>query len=560
MSYTVFALKWRPQDFDAIIGQPRIVTNLKSAVENGRLANAWLFAGPRGVGKTSTARILAKSLNCKKGPTIHPCRECASCKDIGQGRSLDVIEIDGASNRGIDEIRTLRENVKFAPVAAKYKIYIIDEVHMLTTEAFNALLKTLEEPPEFVKFIFATTHPHKVLPTVLSRCQRFDFRRIGMREMVAQLQTIADAEGVNADKDVLYAIARASDGSLRDAESVLDQLAAFSEGSVSLSDVISVLGMVEQETLFEITDLIIRRDPAGVLTHLNNLIDQGKDIGVLLNSLIEHIRNLMVAKVSRGDAALIDLPQESCERLVNQAQKWTLEGLLSAFNILVGAQETAKRLDTLRIPLEVSLLRLAQPASKADPPAARPVPSSPARVNSSPPPCLPQAVSPRADCSAIKDRRGFLTPPPDERDKNVPPIRGGGEMTIMPQPHAGGNADQPPAVSLDAVKDAWKSVVGRLEKVKISVAHYLNEGEAIRIQGAVLTIVFPQNLLLHKEALDMKDNKALVEQAFSEALSARLRVACVLSPEAPQKREETRAHPTVQSAIDMFEGRILKEE
>jgi len=212
MSYTVFALKWRPQNFDQIIGQPHIVNTLKSAIKSNRLAHAYLFAGPRGVGKTSCARILAKVLNCKNGPALNPCQECASCKEIAQGHGLDVIEIDGASNRGIDEIRALRENVKFSPVLGKFKIYIIDEVHMLTEPAFNALLKTLEEPPDFVKFIFATTHPDKIPATILSRCQRFDFRRIPVMEMVAQLQRITAAENIEIDKDVLFAIAKASDG------------------------------------------------------------------------------------------------------------------------------------------------------------------------------------------------------------------------------------------------------------------------------------------------------------------------------------------------------------
>jgi DNA polymerase-3 subunit gamma/tau len=247
MPYTVFALKWRPQDFNNIVGQNHIVNTLKSAIEKNRLAHAYLFAGPRGVGKTSTARILAKSLNCKSGPTLTPCQKCPSCLEIIQGRSLDVIEIDGASNRGIDEIRALRENVKFAPSSGKFKVYIIDEVHQITSDGFNALLKTLEEPPEFVKFIFATTHPHKIMPTILSRCQRLDFRRISVVEIIAQLERIVKAEKISVDKEVLFAIAKASDGSLRDAESILDQLVSFSKDQISLKDVGSVLGLVDQE-------------------------------------------------------------------------------------------------------------------------------------------------------------------------------------------------------------------------------------------------------------------------------------------------------------------------
>ncbi|MDD5195875.1 MAG: DNA polymerase III subunit gamma/tau, partial [Candidatus Omnitrophica bacterium] len=244
MSYTVFALKWRPQDFESIVGQNHIVTTLKNAIQRNRLAHAYLFAGPRGVGKTSTARILARALNCKEGPTLNPCGKCPSCIEIAQGRSFDVIEIDGASNRGIDEIRVLRENVKFPPTSGKFKIYIIDEVHQITPDGFNALLKTLEEPPPFVKFIFATTHPQKVIPTILSRCQRLDFRRIPVVEIIAQLERIARQEKIEIDKEVLFAIAKSSDGSLRDAESLLDQLSSFSKEKISLKDIVSVLGIV----------------------------------------------------------------------------------------------------------------------------------------------------------------------------------------------------------------------------------------------------------------------------------------------------------------------------
>ena len=348
MAYTVFALKWRPQDFESIVGQDHIVGTLKNAIQKSRLAHAYLFTGPRGVGKTSTARILAKALNCKEGPTVTPCQKCSSCLGINQGNSLDVIEIDGASNRGIDEIRALRENVKFSPTQGKYKIYIIDEVHQITPDGFNALLKTLEEPPEFVKFIFATTHPQKVMPTIISRCQRMDFRRITVIEIISQLEKIIREEKIAVDKEVLFAVAKSSDGSLRDAESVLDQLVSFSQGNVSLKDAISVLGMVEQDVLFALTDKIIQKDPQGALQLFNEIIDDGKDPGVFLTNLIEHFRNLMVAKVSKADPKLVDLPQEVCDRLLKQSQSLSLEEIFTVFNVLVTTQEMTKRLDSQR--------------------------------------------------------------------------------------------------------------------------------------------------------------------------------------------------------------------
>ena len=278
MSYLVLARKHRPTKFDEVVGQEHITELLKKAITSERLAHAFLFCGPRGIGKTSCARILAKSLNCKEGPTLKPCGVCPACKEIAAANSFDVLEIDGASNRGIDEMRTLRENAKFAPSYGKYKIYIIDEVHMLTTEAFNALLKTLEEPPEHVKFIFATTDPNKVPATIISRCQRYDFKRISLKGTVEALQDICKKEKFVVESDALYAIAKASQGSFRDALSILDQVSALSDRSIVSGDVCSMLGIVEVDRLFELTDALAAKDCLEVLKVFDSIIDSGKDI------------------------------------------------------------------------------------------------------------------------------------------------------------------------------------------------------------------------------------------------------------------------------------------
>ncbi|OGX44329.1 MAG: DNA polymerase III, subunit gamma and tau [Omnitrophica WOR_2 bacterium RIFCSPLOWO2_12_FULL_51_8] len=528
MPYTVFALKWRPNNFEEVIGQDHITLTLKSAIQKSRLAHAYLFTGPRGVGKTSTARILAKALNCQNGPTVNPCQNCPSCLGIGRGNSLDVLEIDGASNRGIDEIRTLRENVKFAPVQGNFKIYIIDEVHQITTDGFNALLKTLEEPPEYVKFIFATTHPHKVIPTILSRCQRFDFRRIPALEIAAQLGRIAAAEKIAIDKEVLFAIARAADGSLRDAESVLDQLFSFSKEKISLKDVVSVLGIVEQEALFAIADKIIQKDPNGALSLFNQIIDQGKDAGVFLSSLIEHFRNLMVAKVSRADAKLIDLPQEACEKLFSQSNAFTLEEIFSAFNILVNTQEMAKRLDSLRIPLEISLVRLSYGRKDQPAPLAQPkLRSGPAAAPPAPAKTPPQPS---------KDLRQGEPPRPNEDIRNS--LSG---------------------VSLEHVKQRWQNIVDNLSRVKISAAAYLSEGEPFKVQGNVLTVSFPKNYSLHKESLEARDNRAIIEKSVSDLLNVNLRVNFILSEELKQG-EDDRNNSFIKTALEMFDGRVIREE
>lgn len=519
MPYAVFALKWRPKNFDEIVGQAHIVTTLKNAIQKNRLANAYLFTGPRGVGKTSTARILAKALNCKNGSALNPCSECSSCVEISQGRSLDVIEIDGASNRGIDEIRVLRENVKFAPASGRFKIYIIDEVHMLTTEAFNALLKTLEEPPEFVKFIFATTQANKVLPTILSRCQRFDFRRISTIEIIAQLERIVSSEKIAVDKEVLFAVAKCSDGALRDAESILDQLISFSKGSVSLKDVVSVLGMVEQDALFEITEKIIHKDAKSALALLDSLIDSGKDISVFLSGLIEHFRNLMVAKVTGGDQKLIDLPAEICERLLSQSSALSLEEIFKAFNTLVNTQEMSKRLDSLRIPLEISLVRLSHGKNEAGPAA---IPQKAALAPKDAP-----HKEPLLEGKIKKD-----TPAPPQVSKAVP---------------------------LENIKEGWQNIIERLGKIKISVASYLNEGLPLKVQGNCLTVSFPKNYSLHKESLERKENRALIEKSMSEFFSADLRVNFVFSQEEHKHRDTAEGNNFIRSALDMFDGRVIKE-
>lgn len=560
MSYTVFALKWRPQDFESIIGQDHIVGTLKNAIIKNRLAHAYLFTGPRGVGKTSTARILAKALNCKEGPTVTPCQKCPSCLEINQGRSLDVIEIDGASNRGIDEIRTLRENVKFSPTCGKFKVYIIDEVHQITADGFNALLKTLEEPPEFVKFIFATTHPQKVIPTIISRCQRMDFRRITVIEIIAQLEKIARQEKIAVDKEVLAAVARSSDGSLRDAESVLDQLVSFAQGGISLADAFSVLGMVEQDVLFGLTEKIIHKDASGALKLFNQIIDDGKDPGVFLVNLIEHFRNLMVAKVSQADVKLVDLPQEICDRLFKQSQSLTLDEIFAAFNILVATQEMTKRLDSQRIPIEISLVRLAQGKSE--------------KVQG----MQPSGASAPAPHLAHIHKPAVSTPPPSkQRDAQFPPAQASLDDAIVPGDLPGPASANfqaaptatitavkekvvlPEAVPLEKVQEAWANIVNNLSRVKMSVSTYLSEGEPVKVLGDLVTVAFPKSCSLHKESLEGKENKQIVEKAVSEICDVSLRVNFILSAEIKSNNIDVRSNPFVKSALEMFGGRVVKE-
>ena len=359
MSYIVFARKYRPQIFAEVIGQEHVVEILEKAIKNDRIAHSYLFCGPRGIGKTSCARILAKSLNCEKGPTLKPCGKCPACIDITKGTSFDVLEIDGASNRGIDEIRGLRENVKFAPTYGKYKIYIIDEVHMLTEPAFNALLKTLEEPPEHVKFIFATTEPNKVPETILSRCQRFDFKRIRLNTIIPFLETICKQEKLKIDEDALCSIAKAAKGGLRDALSILDQVSALCEKKILASDVSSMLGLVDADLLFELVDALGDMDCVSALSFLENLIDKGKDIKQLTKDLTEHYRNLMIIKVGNTSLGkLIDYPSAVKTNFLVQSEKFTLKKIINTIDMFIQSQEMARVTESHRMALEVAFAKL----------------------------------------------------------------------------------------------------------------------------------------------------------------------------------------------------------
>src|SRR5213594_5278885 len=364
MSYEVFARKYRPQTFDDLVGQNHVSQTLKNAVEQNRLAHAYLFVGPRGVGKTSTARILAKALNCVKGPTVTPCGVCDNCKEIAAGNSLDVIEIDGASNRGIDDVRELRDNVRYAPAKSRLKIYIIDEVHMLTKEAFNALLKTLEEPPPHVKFIFATTEPDKVLPTILSRCQRFDLHRIPANLIAQHLQFIAGKEKIKLEPAAAHAIARGAEGGLRDAESMLDQLVGFCGEKISESDVLNVFGFTSEQTVVDLMGKILRGETAPALDVLYQQCEAGKDMMRLMSDLIAYLRDLLVFK-AKPDALSEDVDPEAQKSLAAHAELITNDRLLELIDQFAAAEGRMKWAPNKKLHFEVAIIKAIQSLGQA---------------------------------------------------------------------------------------------------------------------------------------------------------------------------------------------------
>ncbi|HQM46393.1 MAG TPA: DNA polymerase III subunit gamma/tau [Smithellaceae bacterium] len=359
MEYLVLARKFRPQKFDEVAGQEPVVRTLVNAIAQGRIGHAFLFSGPRGVGKTSVARILAKSLNCEKGPTGTPCNLCSNCKEITEGISMDVREIDGASNRGIDEIRELRENVKFAPATSKYKIYIIDEVHMLTREAFNALLKTLEEPPGHVVFIFATTENHKVPATILSRCQCYDFRRISLGEITNNLGKVAVAEGITISDTALSWIAEAGDGSMRDSQSIFDQVIAYAGMNISDEDVEDILGLADRKYLFRISEAVFTRSAGTCLMILEEAYLAGLDMKHFYSMLLKHFRNLLLAKIAEDGSASFDIAPEQMEKLKTQAKAVSRETLQRYLDILLNEADSLRRSQEVRMKIETILVRMA---------------------------------------------------------------------------------------------------------------------------------------------------------------------------------------------------------
>ncbi len=492
MSYQVIARKYRPQRFEDVVGQEHVTTTLANAIRSGRIAHAYLFCGPRGTGKTTLARIFAKALNCTGGPRPEFADDDPRVQEITEGRSLDVLEIDGASNNGVEQVRELRDTARFAPASSKFKLYIIDEVHMLSTAAFNALLKTLEEPPAHVKFLFATTDPEKVLPTILSRCQRFDLRRIPAKLIVEHLGRIATQEGVQIDEPALHAIARGADGGMRDAQSTLDQLISFCGPTIVESDVLSMFGLAARAQLLELAQAILAGEAGPALGLLDQLARSGKDLGRLLGDLLNHFRNLLIFQVSRGDRSLLEVSEAEMAALVAQSAQIDSEPLIRVLEVLSHAEGRQRDSASKRIFLEVALLKAiqAREASSLDTvlkqlralrenagptpaPVVRPAPPAPV-VPLAPPPA-PAAVAPpppvieppKAPAPALAPA---LAPAPTSPPPALPPALSGGE-------------------NVDGI---WRALIGTFAGEPMFKAQ-LSAGHPQSLVGRTLSVGFPED-------------------------------------------------------------------
>jgi DNA polymerase-3 subunit gamma/tau len=506
--------RWRPKTFDEIIGQERITRTLQNAIRAGRTSHAYLFAGHRGTGKTTTARILAKALNCVNGPTPTPDNTCHACEAIARGVSMDVIEIDGASNTSVDDVRDLKEKIVLAPTESRYKVYIIDEVHMLSTSAFNALLKTLEEPPAHAVFVLVTTEPHRIPPTVLSRCQRFDFRRVSFAEITARLRTIAREEGIAIDDAALAQIARNADGSVRDAESILDQLGAYAGGPIDRDLVTSVLGLVDDETAAAFADAVIARDVATTLRLAQEAADAGKDVRQLLRTLLEHFRDLMLVKTcGPAAAAILDAPQERFARLQSQVGSSEVADLLRAVRVLNDAITDARWSTQPRLALEVALIRLARP--EMDPStegllarierleAGRPADARPASG-------APSATRPAQAPTAP------VAPPA----RSTPPRKTAGDEPPPEAPRT--------LVTIEEVRRHWARVLEDVKRTKMLCHALLIEGTPLEVNEATLVVGLRSAYNFHVENLHRPENREVVESALARVLGRPLRFQCRL--------------------------------
>ena len=528
MVYIVLARKWRPKTFEEVVGQEHITKTLAGAIKQNRVSHAYLFSGPRGIGKTTTARLLAKALNCEKGPTPVPCNKCI-------GNSLDVLEIDGASNRGIDEVRDLREKVKFAPASSKYKVYIIDEVHMLTTEAFNALLKTLEEPPPHVIFILATTAPFKLPLTILSRCQRFDFRRIKSKDIVEKLAEISKDEGLEVNEDILFQIAQASEGSMRDGISVLDQLISLGGKKVTQEDLQAILGIVPQETFFKLTKAISGNNIKEALDLINQIIDQGYDIRHFATDLLKHFRNLLMLKINEE---VVDLPKDLRERLKKFKERFDQDRLLRMIEIVSQAREEMKRNEKVRLILEMTIIKL----TKLEPTIS--VDEILRKIGS------------------IEERLGIMPAQEELPIEEVP----------KEETPAAKVRDEASYLELGGIKDAWDEVIKEIKKDSAVSGAFLMEGEPIALKNNLLTIGFHEDFKFHKEQIEEKENKELIQKALNRIFGKDFTIECrltnILREKAPEaaarkgmvmsKKEFIEEEPVVKEALDIFGGEILE--
>lgn len=507
MAYQVIARKYRPQRFEDVVGQEHVTQTLAHAIEQKRIAHAYIFCGPRGTGKTTIARIFAKALNATGGPKADFDLDDSKAIEIAEGRSLDVFEIDGASNNGVEQVRELRETCKYAPASSKFKIYIIDEVHMLSTAAFNALLKTLEEPPEHVKFMFATTDPEKVLPTILSRCQRFDLRRIPVSLISKHLTDIAKKEKVKIEPAALDAIARGAEGAMRDAESTLDQLISFCGEKIEESDVLSMFGLTAQSQLMEISRAILAGEIEPALRQLNDLAKNGKDLGRLVSDLLNHFRNLLIFQVSRGDLNMLEVSEAEAAALREQSKMASAEGFTRIMEVLADAEMKLRDTASKKILVEVALLKSIEARNAMSIDSVLKQLQTLREGSSGEVVSIPQPASAPAPSPRPKPLRAESALSPD--DSNAVPVQTATEIQEEP-----GTTAPPPDDGL--LGTMWNNLIEAVGRASGFTRSYLLEAHPVSFKNNLLIIGFAPEFADHLGLVDNPRNHTLLQTKLSE--------------------------------------------
>ena len=537
--YQALARKWRPQQFEDVVGQEHISVTLANAIKQKRLGHAYLFTGPRGIGKTTIARIFAKALNCRAGdgPTSRPCDKCDSCLEIMSGNSLDVLEIDGASNTGVDDVRELRDNVRYAPAKSRYKIYIIDEVHMLSTNAFNALLKTLEEPPEHVKFFFATTDPHKIPETIISRCQRFDLRRLSRLLIRDRLQKILDEEGAQYEEEALLTVADSADGAMRDAESILDQLLVYCAGKITLKEVSELLGLIPALVVEKFSRAIAAGDVPAVLRDLQEIFNQGWDIPKFISALVRHFRDLNVVSISGPRPEILERPEAELRTLLEESKLFSSSRLSFILEELIRLEKEIKDAFSPRISLELLLVKLARSTHRV---------------------YIEDLLT---KLEQLEDGPvGTLSPP--SRKLSSPPPRE--EASPVPRPAPPGDDRFP------AIRERWDDFIATLGGERPLLKTYLYEGEPRSLKDGVLTVGFAEKFDFHKDSLESPSNLAYLENLLASKLGFAVKIKFTVAasgtpvPEArpasnpaPGKKKLVQNSPVIQAALDALDGTVI---
>jgi len=570
LAYISLYRKWRPQGFEEVIGQEYVTRTLQNSLRNGTYAHAFLFAGPRGTGKTSTARILAKALNCEKGPAPNPCNLCESCRDITEGTSVDIVEIDAASNRGIDDIRDLRERVAFSPASARVKVYILDEAHMLTPPAFNALLKILEEPPAHVVFVLATTEPYKMPPTILSRCQRFEFRSVPVSRLVEHLKRVSGEEGAEASEEALRLIARRARGSVRDALVILEQVISYGDGLVDEKEVAGFLGLIEDEALVELGDCLARGDTAGIVALVEKTYEEGRDPVQFAREAQEHFRRVFLLQYADLGPDDLEVDEGTHQKLRSQA------GALSpnrTFHFIAALREAVREMQSSsspRLVLEGTLVGMARSELDVSPEALS------ARLGKLEDELERWARREKMEVSSLRGSRdaGMAevteTPPASATAAGGEEEAAGEAVSVRVGEEKSGEAPGAVAeagvegrgdvrVDLAAVRRVWPQIRERVKEIKVTTHAFLLEGKPQEVRGGELVILFPPDRSFHRGEMEKESHRGVLERALEEILGVGLRVTAALEEE-PEVIEEGKAPDKEEEPEVIEEGRAPDKE